>query len=677
MVRGDALVPCPSCGHPNEPPYLLCEKCGEPRVHLNRWGVTWNLTLTFSTLVASFHFRELLAWNWPLYLLFAIFFTQISVGSVPLNRRSSTRFNLWFAVFLLGFFGIFFLHHREQLGIAFLWLGDLPDIVAERPLISSAILGGALVAVCVPAYFGWGKRYGWVNGYRLVLLSLAGASGTILIFLVLLGALQRAGLLPDGMMELEDFTRVGRPVLEKYLAFFCATTLRILVFEIVVFSALRGVVVTRRRQAVVRAAANDSGFVRSAMGIAHAVNRFLDVLENMLRYVWDTLRVLAFDLSRVVVAFLREVAVPAIALSTAAILCYRMTFWFESYVAEQDLDAFIRFACGIVALLVCAYVFAACKTPFRHTRLVRNLLSTLTWLLPNLLLFFLLLSFTLYASSALLNRFLEEGPALPFRIGVLTQGVAAFLVFLVIVMFLRKRSQLFGASPVEAEAESTVGPPGSGRTRGPQAENEREESKKGIGYLVETVRERSEALGLDKRTDRLKRSARELTDWLRGKPSVVKELEEAKGLRDKKSGQLEALERTRDSISAEAYEGMHTRYEREIIELGEKIDEAQEEIDRLYAEESQEKAQADRDLAESQRRLAEVERLNIAGALDAREARARLAEAQDEVRLAAAKIEVYSRRLVFLAPYAAKGPDAANDSVPNDSLENPPPSGKY
>ncbi|HBF33328.1 TPA: hypothetical protein DDW35_02065 [Candidatus Sumerlaeota bacterium] len=673
----ERFMACPSCAHENELPYLLCEKCGTPRAHLSRWRVTCNISAAFTTLLLSFHFRDQLwvNWNWPLYLLFSIFFTQFTLFTAPVGWGVGARFSLWYAGVLGFFFGFFFLMHQDQLGIIFVSLNDFQDSVLAEPLWASGIATGVLLLICGPTYYIWGKRYGWVNAYRLVLIALGVGFGVILAAVALLEPMIRWHILSDDMTGLNEFLKSSsRKTIEQSSALFSATSLRIFLFEIVVFSALRGAILSKRH---VKAAtrppaelARESAFVRSAFRIAQWANSFIDALEEMVRYLLATVLALVADIGQVLLAFMRELVIPAVALIIASVLCHQMSFWFEDYVKLHQLDAFIKLSGGVLVLVTCALFFVACKTNYRWKRVFGNLANSIGWLLPNLLLFFLLLSISLYLSSKLMTKFDTDSPPLPFQVGILTQLIAVFLIVLVGVMFYRKRSLLFTHPEVQPRSGELAVAAGdlfeNEDTDDAVPETSPKQSaspKKGLWHsmkkkvqssqMAESVREKSEALGLDTLKDRVFEIKRELVDWKSGMPPVVREMENLRQQFARKKGEMVALESTRDAVSEDLYMELRARYESEYTALTAKIKEVQTELNALFDQEKDELTLAKAQLEEAHTRQNEIDRLRNAGAISDKEARARQMDMRGEIRDIETKINMHREWVEYMQPHAS------------------------
>jgi len=203
---------CLSCAHPNELPYIFCDKCGSSRIRIGRLNVTIFISITMSAFLGYFLFKDSLAWNWPLYLLFAIFFTQFSITLLKGKGTLMLRLYLWYLIFFALFTGIFFLYHTDNHGIIFLILADAPDFAMDKPFIFFPILALALLLIFLPLYFRWVRKYGWVNAYRVVLLTLF-----ILGFLILKGFQVLDWMYSKGMFtDLESYVRDLLLVKDEY-----------------------------------------------------------------------------------------------------------------------------------------------------------------------------------------------------------------------------------------------------------------------------------------------------------------------------------------------------------------------------------------------------------------------------------------------------------------------------
>jgi len=638
---------CPACGRQNELPFVFCGQCGAGAIRISKTRVMYSVSLVFLAVMGAVYFRDFLltsdggGWLWPLYLLIAVFFTRFTAALARGQLGYSLELNLWCTIFLGGFFGFYMMFHLEMLGILFVWLEDAPRDALARPGLYGGAAGGILLALFLPLYFHLRRLYGWVNTYRILLLGLLVLALLLFGLLHILQSLHDSDLFRESLTGLGDFLREQKAAWQKFLVLFASTVFRLFLFEIAVFSAVRGLVLTRG----IRAASptdpemqKESGFQRSLLHITQAINRLLLALDSMVHYLFQTLLLLSKDLLEVIAAFLRKIAVPALALSAAAVLIHTMAGLLDSYLLERNLDSLLKLGAVLPALIFCALLFLACNARVRWTRILTFYSQLIGWLLPNLLVFFLLLSVSLYLSSAVYNRYINPEHQLPFRIGILTKSVAILLLTLIVITFIRRRALLGGAESRKTQeaVKGAADESGGGRTAVPG-----------------TVPQKGAALGLARSARAILDTGRDLTDRLKGKPAIVDQLTRARAGCKEKVAEIRALEQTRASISPDTYQELRAQYEKDLAALENQRGILQPQVDKMHAEALVKRQKALADQSECLKRLEETERLRQAGALGERDYKKRTTEWSARLRIAEAQLKEQEKMLGFLAPQAS------------------------
>lgn len=651
-------LPCRKCGHPNELPTLFCEACGAARLKLGQIRVTVNLTLTMAAFLGYYYFQEVFSWPWPLYVLYSLFFLQIALFFVWESRVKMMRFTAWIMVFL-GALGYLF----EQLwteGPVFmvLLLRDLPAIINSNPQLHYPILVGVIVIAFLPLYFRWGRVYGWVNAYRIALLALFTLFASVLIVFRGLAFLHAHEVFPNLQPALTEFVRTVMPEYRTVLAFLALGALRLFLFEVFVFAAVRGYAVARTERLKLdkEKLANETGFTRSLLFFASVVRRFVYAIEQMVIYLVGTLRILARDLAKVILAFLRELLVPSVALIAAAILIHQLALLTRSYIAANSLTTVGWLLVVIASIIVTELVFLTCKSRYRFKRILAVHGQLLGWLVPNFLVFFLLMSASLYGTTAVLAGREGEANKLPFAIGMLTISVGIALAALVMVILFRKRSLFAVAGESAAAGEENEEPPMFDEAPEQNIEDPEDEPEKdpiqdddehankggvnkGIGRLWR--RRRGWDLGkvqiekpatsariaraLGSTSERIKGSSigqqaketlKRIQGSIEGKSSHLDKLDEAKRQVTEKVAQIGALDSMgADTVTDEVRASLRHRYQKEAEALIAERDRLQAIVDEEYASHMNEKLKIGMKLAELQAKRAELDRLLAAGAL--------------------------------------------------------------
>jgi hypothetical protein len=670
----------------------------------------FNLSWTLTAFFVTFYFAHLIGWPWPLYVLYALFFMQFTLALTRGRRGETSRLSVWLLGFLAGF-GVIF-HVLQTWGPLFFVsaIREIPDQAQRQPWVFWPLLLALLTLIFLPLYFRWKRLFGWVNAYRIVTLTVLSLS--MAVFFCLRGMawanthLELPGLQP----ELDNFIRNTKPKYDMIFGLLAISSLRLFFFEIFVFAAVRGYAMARRYKPEVshRQLSKETGLVRSAFALAQVLRQFVLALENMVHYLIATMKELGVDLARVVLAFLREILIPTVVLSSAALLIYWLSHLTVAYAnAPQELEIQVRLRqvvmimAGIVATVLCEMIFLGCKTNYRWSRITAFHGQFIGWLLPNLIVFFLLLSLSLWGSTAILNSDDPEKPHLPFYIGLLTKGFAALLVILVSVILWRKRSLLFTA-PAEsahdgdeatpeiveehaeamvleqlereqrAESQAAAQPAlaaASGYAAPPAVSPAALKKRQGRGWDIRKGRGGEESSGsqsgdllssaraaLDKLPfrDKAEEAFKGFSDKVAGRPEMVTRLLELRVKIREKGDQLDALEKTRGTISRETYEPLFKQYTDELAILQKGAAELQAKADAEYGEQMVEKTRLEALLAHLEGKLNEVKNLRQAGAIEQKDYDKRSGLLHFEIDKGKADLRRAQKKLEFLGEVVRK-----------------------
>lgn len=668
---------CPACSQPGEPPFLFCAACGAPRIHLGRLRIMSNLMLAMTAFLGTYYFASFIIWDWPLYTFFAAFLLQFMLALVAGQWEHSSRLAVWFALFFAGFAGFYsVLAWYGDGGVFINALSFGPEAAADYPLVFYPALAAVLVVVLLPCYFRWERVYGWHNAYRIVLLTLLSVSGLLLLAMRAAQWGFDRDLFPGQSHLLRDFLGNSKPAYDHALGIFAVFVFRILLFEIFVFAAIKG---HGTAQAIKlenpTRLSGESGLVRSVLILTQILRRFLLLLGQMAHCLYLTLRQLTLDLGRVIQAFFRELLVPALAMVAIGLLLRGLTVWTRSYIDENSLSAVARIFGSIVALLVFALVFIGCKTPFRWKRIALFMVELVGWLMPNLLVFFLLMSLSLYLTGKVLNGPDSDSPLFPFRLGLLTRVDAGLLVVLVGVILFRKRSLLktepASATPGKAAAAQTAQAAALAEDPGEEVWTAPILKQSGARAAKATPAPKpAPALARAAATERAIQAAREntgpgakfgffkakllpsargISDRLQGKPAIVDQLAKIKQQHLEKVEQVRSLERIKGTISPEAYDNLWNQYRGELTYLAVKRDQLQAELDHQYAQRLLEKSTLEARIADLQQKENDARRLAEAGIMSEREAKQKFGMITSERGILVKDFEGCEKVLGFLA----------------------------
>ena len=609
----DTMI-CRACKAANALPYLFCESCGAPRVEFGRWRIFTNCTLALLAFLGLHLMKAdpdfssglslmnaLFTWDWPVFLLYAFFFWQFMLALTAGAWRLSLRTSAWFGGFVLAALAVIETVQRAGAGFLLELINSIPQIAREFPLQFFGGLGGLMLIVLLPCFVRWGRKFGWTMAYRLVILSVSAGCFALLGAGHLLTLLARAGWIEDAGALLRAFDSQARPDFEAVLWPTGVRLLTLLVIELFVYASIRGYAAGRGRRIVARreALADQGGFGRGLIMLAQIVRQMGSTAEQMTLHLLATLRELGRDLALVFRAFLREVFFPTLAMAAACALLLMLTEATSAYLAESSLLALPQLLGGMVAIVAAAVVFLGCKTRLRWSSIAAFYAQFIGWIIPNLVVFFMLISLSLFASTfALEHTPLLQTEVNPYRPGMVTGTMGALLLILVVVVLVRKRA-VFSEVTIETEpaAATAAGTATAGAARS------KEDSDTNSGSI---------ARGLG----RVMAAADEARERLKGKPAIVTKLADLRQKHDEKQAQLRSLENVRASVSPATYNEMTQRTRGEIEDLALEIARVQASIEEQLTRKQREREELAARLAMLNARREELTQLAQAGALD-------------------------------------------------------------
>ncbi|MCE5228895.1 hypothetical protein LLG95_04780 [bacterium] len=640
---------CPTCGEPGELPFLFCDKCGVPRVRLGHWRLVLNLSFAFGTFMAIYLARDFLAWSWPLYAWFWIFYIQFGLMLMAGRAGLKLRLLTWNLVFFLGFFTMFhfmqpntrhdflffFLSPGQPLAPDFLLtlLGTLPGIANENPIPFFIVLGIVVVLVFGSLYILWGRRYGWVNSYRLVILSLIAICTSLLLVLRIAEYLHGHGYYPN--VNLQDIIK-AKPDYDFYVGWADNMLWRVFLIEIVGYSAIHSyAMVHKKPMPPIEIAPGESPLIRSLLRLIMILQRLYRVFEQMFLYLLGTLGQLARDMWLVFKAFMRELAVPSISLIATALMFYALMHITMDYIETDqavDIGKILLLFAGTLFSLV---LFVGCKTPYRWGRLLTFYGEMLAWLLPNLIVFFLIMSLSLWMSARVLSSH-PQVSQLPYRMGLLTEILAGIMFVMLIVTLIRKRALIAQPPEEPAHAETAAAPKEKRKFPRPKIGFGGLFQWGGLNRVAEKAKQKAGQYGLEEKARRARGFASEaagfIKDRIHGKPLVVEKLERATERFQEKMAQVSTLSNMQASVDAHTYQRLMTQYRNELKLLKAEREEVLLEYSRTLDRRREEMAGLTAESAQLATRRQELEALQEAGALNAsdykRECRALEAETQ-------------------------------------------------
>jgi hypothetical protein len=638
---------CPACRHPNEPPFLFCTACGHPLLKLSHWRVTINGMLAFSIFLGGsllrHYFNRIVVWDWPYFIFYAAFLMQVAfwlVRGVPGQRLTLTR---WWLLTLAAFLAYFEYRNRIGEGIVFFTLSQLPEIGAEFPLIFYPALGAVLALILVPAMFRWARLYGWVNSYRiaamtLILLSLAGIG-----FLKLADLVYTRGWWPAINADLADLL-AARPAYNKELGLVALALGRLLLFEILIHASIKGYSTAARVRLKAPSRMGESPFVRALTVLAVQLRRLMLTVENMLVTLGRSFKILVIDLARVARTTMIEIILPTAAVLLAGWMLYLLTLSTREYLETGAEGAAIGLLCGLVGLILALNVFMGCKTPLRWVRLAANQGQLFSWLLPTMMMLFLLVSLVLAATAALLN---EEGDELlPYRIGPITIGVGALFAVMVIVVITRKWAQ--------------IAPAADGATADNDGLATDDDDFQPIEPAREraTLREKVEKVGwagrLLENADKVGAVARSagkgLSDRIAGRPALLDRLDAAAARRREKEAQIASLASLKASLDPETVQQLSLQYRSDLPPLVQEHERLLLEVHQRLTERLKEQGELVEQLERSKSRAGELRRLLEARVIDAANAKRQGRELKTQAETLQTRLQVCEQQIAFFQP---------------------------
>jgi hypothetical protein len=637
-------LPCPACHRPNEPPFLFCTDCGHPLLHLGKWRITINLSLAFSIFLSTYLLRDYVGpwvvWDWPFYLFFTFVVAQIAFWMVRGVPGQTFMLIRWGAPALIAFLAYFEYRHRVGEGIFSYAVAELPALAHDFPLIFYPALAALLAVIFVPMLFRWARLYGWVNSYRILAMTI------ILLSLAIVGLFRLAdwilerNLFPAWSRGLEELAS-QRPVYQLVLGETAFHLTRLLIFEIFVTAMIKGYAVTRKvRFKAPAARPGESGFARALTGLALQLRRLMLTLENTLRTIGASLALLAVDLGRVALRTLNEIFLPLVAVVGGGWLLYALTGFARRYIEEGDEWAGIGMAGALVALLVALIVFLGCKTPLRWGRLIGNQGQLLGWMLPNVMVLFLLVSLSLVGMARFFND--PDDPRLPYRIGPVTLGIGGLLILMTLIVLARKWAQIAPAvatETIEDEEPIDVVP----EKPKPPRKTLRERVE-GVGWAGKIV-DRAGQVGTIARG-----AGKEMKDRIKGKPAIVDRLEEMARRKREKEGQLVSLEAMKGSLDPETLQQLRLQYRSELPRLVKELEQLKLEVAQRLAERLTEQRELAEQVQRAHNRHAEVARLLEAKVIDEATARRQRRELETQIEVLEAKAKGCEQMIGFLKP---------------------------
>ncbi len=690
--------PCSHCQEVNELPFVFCEKCGAPRFKLGQIQATTMITLAIAAFLGFFYLKEVLTWPWTIYVLYVLLFMQFTLAFVAESRRYSLKLFMWMACIFTAF-GVFFeVLCTEGLYFYIVLLDDLPSIAQTSPgLFYPAVLSIFTLAF-LPQYFRWARTYGWVNAYRIAVLSMFMLSFGALMLMGGMLVLYEHQVLPTQGHALSEFATNVFPKYNRILSIVSLVLIRIFLVEIFVFAAVRGFVTSRKKFPVLdrQQWARESGFNKSLLLIVQVVRRIAYSIEQMLCYVFETFRHLLKDLAHVSWTFMLEIFFPIVSLSTAAIILFFLSFGTISYIEENSLRKIALMAAMTLGLIFCEAVFLGSKSRYRWSRISSVHAQFLGWLIPNFLIFFLLVSFSLVASTVSLKIWDKAGFELPFYLGLITKGICALLGVLVVIVLFRKRS-LFVSQGVSEEVDNTVvaeenAPPASlavselaeeaselsETTAGespvltPLPEKMQqsapiEEQKSYIPGSVQPVQSMPKTLpsqptlhqlkGVIRTTSLKIRSTRfgqkasgalkRMNKFMDGKPEIVLQYENVQLEFDDLMRQIAGLESTREKISSTSYKSLRNQYEDRLQKLTHVRDGLYQTLRKNLTNHTNTIRVSQAHLAKLTVQLADLEQLEANNALSPEEVKTRRRSLAEDIEIAQATVDIHQRQAQY------------------------------
>ena len=646
---------CPTCQAHNDLPYLFCDRCGVPRLKLGHWRVTLNLMIAMFAFLAVYWaradlvLRDYVVWDSPIYVVYSMFFLQFNLALVAGMRRPYWVFMGWFALFFMaaGAFNEFLFRYDSSFFLNL--ITELPEEYAGKyPLVFYSSLAGLALLVFVPAYIRWTRAYGWVMAYRVVLLSLTASALVALGILATLELIYRHQFFPDMSFWLGPLVDGSKPKYDEALTLFAIVIARILVIEVFVYSSIHGYAAVRHSPRALAAGdlRKESPFVKSLVRLAQMAAWVGRTFEYIIRCLIQTLVTLSKDFFRILCVFTREFFVPGLAMTASFILLSLIVVWTRAYIAESRMLDIARIVAAIVGLIVSAAVFMGCKTRLRWGRIASTFSQLIGWLLPNLLVFFTLMSLSLYISGKVLSKVPDIQEEFPFRIGPLTIGTAGILTVLVLYVLIRKRS-LWSPAAQPADGVSSHKPIASGLVPASEEPPAPKPKKKAMTSRLSATLHLE---GVKDGYSRLKEKAGVLSEIMDRKPEILKQFERIARQHDEKEAQLKALESMKESLSPETYEQLRLQYTSDVRSLAMDRDRLQIALKAKVSQARKAKAEIDLQITRLEQRRKELHAIHEAGAVNDAEFKNRLSAMDAESARLIARIKAQESTIEQLNP---------------------------
>lgn len=597
---------CSKCGHINPLPYVFCAECGASRVHLGRWRVSSILSMIMISFVASWYFHDFIEWSWPLYILYAYLLTQFLAALTKGHLKTHSRVWLWCASFFTTFTLYYIFVHPDGGAYVMMAADFIPEFAIDEPVLFGCIVGFIVTIFIIPAFLRWRRLYGWMNAVHIILITALSIGGIALLTFHALRYIVAHELMPEHQVALRRFVTQVMPTHQGYVTFATINLFRFFLFEVFIFSAVKGYAVARHmggginRQALER----ETGFIRSLFHIANLLRRIGHIFENMLRNLIGTMLVLSVDMMEIIRAFLREIFIPTVSLLICGVLLHQMVLSTDAYVLEAKLIDVAKICVDLLVLILFGLIFLRCKSRHGWLRMFSFYAQLVGWLLPNLLVFFLLMSFSLAAGSAALAGLDEVDVHLPFKFGFLTKVVAVLLALLVMVILIRKRSLLLSTPEEPEEIKEEKKPKPKRRLFGlmkrmvkeVEGDTETDEEKRGLFNKAKSALAQS---GVGARMQGVFDSARSAGDRIiSNRPKLIDQLLEVRKQRQSKMRQLDVLRESRGQIGDAVFDQIEGQRIDEIEDLTAREEELMEEVDALHGEHIVEKGAVEMEIEE-------------------------------------------------------------------------------
>lgn len=434
-------VRCRHCGTENELPWLFCSKCEQTRVALGFLPITINVLLAMGAFLSSFVFYEFLSWSWPIYALYSL----LAIQSVTILRRGQAVENLLLSLWLLSSFLVVALifHFGNTTSRFFLLvLRDLPSLFASEPLIYFPLVLAIISPLTLPILFQWQNRFGSWTAYRMSLVAIMGLQLALLCGFSLMRIF--ADQLATEEIEEELYALLAHPWNQFMLTLGYSFCLVAFVFLMeLLFTSIHlgyrrsGGFGSKRSWKTIQ---KENPLLRAVYSLWDTSLVLFLWMEKSLLTFWCALVESYSSLKSVSYSACRFYLAPAMLTLTVAVILLFATQETVLFVQSDSLLALARLLSLVIIAQATLLFFLILKTPFSWRDIVRFYIHLLGWILPNLLILYLLTSVSLSGAARLLNSHLAEPwTILPFKVGIVTQNVAAALLAIIAISLLQKR----------------------------------------------------------------------------------------------------------------------------------------------------------------------------------------------------------------------------------------------